>query len=443
MSELIVPHNQQQIAVDALRRCYKDRHAISACGEGGNFSQGVWLRDAVWGALGALAAGEETDVQKAKQVLELFLPYSPDIPFRIMPYCQALYLINLRIKNPSSDGEQKVPRTKRLLNRGSFRGEPTEVADSFLILMLAGNYLSSVNVSIEEKKDFWSNHQNHIEDFLNAPNKQFLFNNPDPRSVLIYEGPLGSRQDAILKSGYVFLTNVLWYKTLVDLAAGIGQVGENRTVNNLEKQARQLRYTLNHLFWNEEKGHYIDWLTKEGEKFDYFDSLANFLAVAAGVADPEQRKYILDFVTTKENLINKSSGLVASVDRPYAPNLIDRGMRLVRFPGYYNGGDLGVFWPETTIMYAAALKADGRDHEAGIKLSTIENYLLRNRTLYEAYDGSGDPLDRRIAYGIHRYRSPSDFAMALGNYLWVKANWDRLQHFQPGKTVTRNLSFRP
>ncbi|PIV09517.1 hypothetical protein COS31_03860 [Candidatus Roizmanbacteria bacterium CG02_land_8_20_14_3_00_36_15] len=416
--------NPVYIASAGLDRCARSI-GYAACGKKeGHFDQGVWLRDAVWGGLGSLSTADEKKLQTVRASLNFFLDQSPLIPYRSMSYIHALYMLShAKLKIPAHlEKDRTIPLAKILLNPDILAGKSQHMADNFLILMLAGNYLSSQNVSNDEKKEFWQAHQNHLKDFFRSYLDEFV----NDSTSLITEAALSTRQDSICKSGNVLLTNVLWYKTLLDLRDGVIVAGNDEWSKQLIAMTNILKNNINKLFWpqlDETRSHYLDWVDEKGERYDYFDSLANFWAIVTGIADQARAEKILAEVSNG-NMRFGQYQLVETVNHPgYPDRLIDRGLRILRFSQWYNSGDKGIFWPEVSILFAAALKKTGKELEAKEALGKIEDLIIRHKGLHEIYFADGTPGRGGVFNG---YRAPFNFTMALGTYLWVKANWENL-----------------
>lgn len=145
----------------------------------------------------------------------------------------------------------------------------------------------------------------------------------------------------------------------------------------------------------------------------------------------EQTEKILNYVTTNENQLiygdKNNIGFVASSLHPFGKDLYDGLFTLFKRISYWNNfGRNGIFWPEITLMYAAALKKGGRNSEAQTTLNWMENLLQKDKTLYEIYDSDAAPANYKKILGFINRDSPKSFSMALGLYLWVKSNWEEL-----------------
>lgn len=410
-------------ALNGISTCYRET-GVAACGAG-HFEQGLWERDAIIGTLWATSQGGVENLVQTRKVLDFFLDQAPLVPYRQLPYNHLSYFLN-RTHFPGFQGiDRKAPLLKRLANLEQYRdgGSPL-MADTFLILMLAGNYLSSAHIGQDEKEGFWHDHNKHITDFFRDYWKQFVF-----FKDLIDESPLTSRADCVLKSGNVLLTNILWYKTVVDLSKGIEQF-HPKWAKGLKLTAGKIKQAINRQFWPEDpqRRHYIDWVDRKKQPHNYCETLSNCWAIVSGVADREKADKILDFM--EEKMIfgdDEQMKLVGTVHPAYEDKVLDRALVIGGFRQWYNAGKMGVFWPEMGTMFAAALKTAGRDEAAEKAIGWVEKLLDRHDTLHEIYDQAGEPIEAKLIWPVSSYKSPKSFAMALGTYLWVKANWNNLQ----------------
>lgn len=246
------------------------------------------------------------------------------------------------------------------------------------------------------------------------------------RTHLITEPALGSREDIILISGQTLLTNVMWYRTLVDLAEGTNDYDIEQS-NKYKAEAEEVKKAINDTFWGDDGGrsYYCDRIDKNGKVQGSFDSMANFWAIISGVADQDKAKKILNFFNEKVKVFGNRAGkspiaFAPCVDKPYHPEQIERAARRL---GYWTSGEHNIFWPEITMAYAAALKKANFE-EADEALGWMENLLKKHKTFYELHHKDGSPV-RSHVFGFP-YNAPPDFAMALSTYLWVKKNWETL-----------------
>ncbi len=405
----------QNHAQQSIRRNFKPEGVV-AC-EKGYYEQERWLRDAVWGLLWTAKAGGKEDLQTTRKVLDDFLNYSPNVPFRIIPFIHELYPL---IKIPRRTmNDLKTPGNKKILNPEVRKIKDSYVADSFLILMLAGNYLSSSLLSPEERTEFWSRQEGNVKLFLEKYLERFV-----GEDELVSESPFSTRRDCLIISGKAHQTNVYWHKTIADLANGVENFDPEFALE-LRRKGKKIKEEINNRFWSED--HYIDWIDKDEQKHDHFDSLGDFWAIVSGIATQEQADKILDYVPTHKMIYGENDiAFVSAVHPAYHKKFFDRFLRLVKFTKYWNGADKeGLFWPETTLMYAAALKKADRNEEAGVALSWMETLFEKYSTFYEVHHADDSPGDTKVLFGIER-KAPKSFTMALGLYLWVKANWEEL-----------------
>ena len=408
-------------ALGALRKNYTQK-GINAC-EIGSFAGERWLRDSVWSLLWATKSGNREDLFKTRQVIDDFLQDSPNVPLVISEYNHIGSFFGIKIPEHNKR-HYEISKGKSILNPEIRHIKEKKPRDSFLILMLAGNYLSSPILSSDEKKEFWEKHELHIKSFLNKHLEEYVSED----SLLLKEFPFSTRRDCLKISGISHQTNVYWYKTITDLAKG-AEMYDQEYSEYLRNAGEKIKENTNNLFWHD--NHYLDWIDEKGKSQDYFDPLGDFWAIVSGMTTPEQTDKILDYVALHEGELlygdKDNIRFFASSLRPFKKKHYDGIFTLFKRISYWNNhGKEGVFWPEITLMYAAALKKGGRDDEAQITLNWMDKLLQKDQTFYEIYGSNAMPFNYTKILGFIKRDSPKSFSMALGLYLWVKSNWEEL-----------------
>ncbi|TSA31747.1 MAG: hypothetical protein D4R65_10755 [Verrucomicrobiaceae bacterium] len=90
--------------------------------------------------------------------------------------------------------------------------------------------------------------------------------------------------------------NALFFDSLrmmAELEESLGNIGRAKELRDLRVEVRK---RFNETFWDAEKGRYIGWEDVNGKRHDYGFTDLNLLALAYGLADPEQAKSILDWM---------------------------------------------------------------------------------------------------------------------------------------------------
>lgn len=403
-------------AVRALEHCLQGERYLHASGAGA-YKNGDWARDADEIGEAFLAIGHERGIDIVESLLDDYLRYSPAIPFRRMQYNHMLYQVNIPI--PSGKVEHKIPRLKELFNANALVGEHPFISDTFTVLKLAAHFCTSPHVAYERKKKFWNRHQADLGMFIaefTRPSSPFMAGDG-----LVLQAPLTSRADCLYKSGKEFQTNVKWYMTLGELSRAAGEMGNTAWRARFGAEAAHIREKINEVFWDEQSGHYLDWVDKSGKKYDHLDSLAHSLAIIAGIPDKQRSEKMAGYML--RHVYDGENRMVATVDKEYSPDLFEWIVRAVDGTAWFNCGDKGVFWPEMTAVFARALLVLGLHEEARVLIRSLDELLTEHGTLHETYGRDRQPITyRRKVLNILsvEYKSAGHFGMALAAYLTLK-----------------------
>lgn len=410
-------------ALAELRCCCNRALGIKACKQG-HFDTEAWLRDAAEGAKAFLVAGEKEDQPYVLRVLELFLEPEPPYPYLISYQPPFFNHIDWRPLPGHERRDRQLPFSKRI---GNFPHIPlfreVLIVDSFQVSGLLGECLSSSSFSQRQRGELWKNYGERAKAGLKFYQDRFSDSQTD---LITKEDPLTGRQDCILKSGAVCLTNVHWYETFCSLARGVSDFDPEWS-RVLEGTAQKIKESFNEKFWMEDKGYYRDW-DEKGRSHDNFDSLANFQAIVFGLADENQAERILKFAKREE--LRNEFGLTEAVWPAYEPSVVSGNVKRLNHGKYYDHG--GGCWPEITCFHGLALKKSGRVEEAEEKLEVVERLLRIRGTLHESYDELGQPksitffpsftfLPRSIRQTFG-HNACEGFTMALAAYIRAKTS---------------------
>jgi len=106
---------------------------------------------------------------------------------------------------------------------------------------------------------------------------------------LLHQGAFTDWADSIARQGKVLYTNVIYWKALLDMAEVAQACGHPEDRQVLEQKACYMREAINEHFWRPDLGYYIT-----SQVFNNLSSCGNLLAIAWGLASPEQSHSILD-----------------------------------------------------------------------------------------------------------------------------------------------------
>ncbi len=146
------------IALAELRRCCDTTLGVRACKEG-HFEQ-PWQRDAVEGAKALIAVSDEGDQRYVLKVLELFLEPKPPYPYLISDQPQFADHFRWKLPFGHAKNHYQLSLGKRL---GNYPRIPlfreVLIVDSFQILGLLGECLSSSFFNQSQKKELWDKYE--------------------------------------------------------------------------------------------------------------------------------------------------------------------------------------------------------------------------------------------------------------------------------------------
>ena len=219
---------------------------------------------------------------------------------------------------------------------------------------------------------------------------------------LIREWFLCEWADAVLKSGHVLYTNILYWQALGDFSRIAGLV-KNQTDAKVFRLAQvSIGEKIQKQFWT--GAYFADWI--DWKRQDYLSSHGNLLAIVFGFCTHKQSLSILSQI--KRRSVRNWS--VETNDPVYPWWRIPIWNYLVGMGDYHNRG---CFWLQTGILYVLALDKAGKHKEAGLKMQQIAAHIVRWNGVYEVYERNGHPVRRML------YRSEHPFAWSAGLFLWA------------------------
>ena len=266
-----------QIAEKNLRegletRCLPDgteRHILCA---GVRHFREPWARDTGFASFGLIELGE---LQATKEALEVFLltqSAEGQFPVKIhSTHFLERYLYSLLNREQPID-RPISPRYITSHNTISLDG------NSLLIIAILNYALRSGDY------DFIHQYWGHLKHAL-----AWLDTHVEPSDGLLHQGAFTDWADSIARQGKILYTNVIYWKALLDMAELAQTCGHPDDRRTLGDKARHIREAINEHFWRPDLGFYVT-----SQFFDNLSSSGNLLAIAWGLASPEQSHAILD-----------------------------------------------------------------------------------------------------------------------------------------------------
>ena len=198
---------------------------------------------------------------------------------------------------------------------------------------------------------------------------------------LVRQNPREDWADHTNRDGSVFYTNLLTWRSLHDITLLLTQYGDDQA----ERYATQTAYHYDRIqtvFWNEEQGHFINFIDKKQHAHKNFSTPENMLAIITGFATPEQRRRI---ILRLEQAVNEH-GYVPIVSPAYSPHMTPWMRR--QFVKKYNEGGIMIPWIQS--LTAEAVSYDSLEF-ARTLLDQVGESITHHGTCLEVLE-NGKPL---------------------------------------------------
>jgi len=233
---------------------------------------------------------------------------------------------------------------------------------------------------------------------------------------LLHQSAFADCADSVGRAGKILYTNVLYWKALHDLARAAPTFGQPGDADYFAAKARHLKESINAHFWRPDLGYYVT-----SQLFDNLSSSGNLLAVAWGMASPEQAHSILDQMAAFRMADPVPTQVV---HRAYPKNFIAIENRLGGIGNYHTYAA----WLWLGAWHVIALTRTERLAEAEELLHRIARVIVRDGTVHEVYDPSGHYLSTMW----YTSEAPLTWSAGMVVYAWhVYQRWLNGEPFDP------------
>ncbi len=358
----------------------QDRYARNGIFAGKSHFSDVWLRDSCYASLGSLSLGD-TDIVKTNLTTMLtFMSEQGQIPLRVGQKHMLLKFMGF---------DANVPEARFTEDKGV--STPTD--SNSLFLWVFERY---VRVSKDHEFAFecidklkliadWNFTQDINSDFL------------------IEEGHFAGWADSLKKNGTVLYTNVLHFHAMRSVSKLYDLVGQPTQAQHYAHLAECIQENINKKFWN---GRYFgDWITLKGEKYDYFSTDGNVLAIILGLATHDQAHSIQRMISE----FKMDEGFSTHSNHPKYPLKHIYSLFVpLQMHDYHNGLE----WLWIGCADAVSKHSIGLHDEAKALLTRIAHKIVEHDGVYEVYH-KGAPVKRFF------YKSEQWFAWSSGLFVWA------------------------
>ena len=322
-----------------------------------------WARDFGFASFGLLALRE---VEVTRETLETFLNYqrpTGQFPVKIHATGAVTRYLHSLFKR---EQPRHVPIKPKYV-----AGHNTLSMDGNALLVIAGlNYARL------------SGNQKFIRTYWEALKRALLWleSYGPGGDGLLHQGPFADWADSIARQGRILYTNVVYWKALQDMAEGSELYGFREDQRYFSEKAQQIKTSIDIHFWRPNLGYFVT-----HRDLDNLSSGGNLLAVAWGLATPEQSHAILDAMRAF-NMADPVPTRV--VHRSYHKKLIAIENRLAGLSNYHTEAA----WLWLGAWHVIALAGTGRTKEARELARRIAEVIVRDGEVHEVYAPDGHYL---------------------------------------------------
>jgi GH15 family glucan-1,4-alpha-glucosidase len=319
-----------------------------------------WARDFAFASFGLLVLRES---EVTRETLEAFLAHqTPTGQFPIKLHSTGVvdrYLYSLLGREQPIDAYLR-PRY--------ISGHKTLSLDGNALLVIAGlNYAQSAG------DDGFA--RCHWEAFKRA--MLWLEEYALEEDGLLHQGAFADWADSIARQGRILYTNVTYWKALEAMAGAATIYGYADDQIYFGSRSRQLKNSINDHFWRPDLGYFVI-----HRSLDNLSSAGNLLAIAWGLATPEQAHAILDTMCAFD-MANPIPTRV--VHQPYPSRLIALENRLTGLSYYHTRAA----WLWLGAWHVIALVRVGRAEEAQALARRMAKVIVRDGEVHEVYAPDG------------------------------------------------------
>jgi glycogen debranching enzyme len=186
--------------------------------------------------------------------------------------------------------------------------------------------------------------------------------------------------DSVARTGCVLYTNVVYWKALMEISVAAASLDYKSEATQFAVEADDVLREIHERLWRPDLGYFAT-----SDRLDNLSSDGNLLAIAWGLAKPDQAQSILDVMEEARMAEPVPTRVVVP---SYPRRLIAVENRLGGLPNYHTDSS----WLWLGAWHLIALTRVGRMEEAGRVMERIVDVVVRDRQVYEVHGPDGQPL---------------------------------------------------
>ena len=202
----------------------------------------------------------------------------------------------------------------------------------------------------------------------------------DADEKLLYQRSFADWADSVARRGCVHYTNVVYWKALIEMAEAAASLDMLAHAEYYRQKADAVALAIHQGFWNHELGYFIT-----SKSLPLLCSDGNLLAIAWGLATPEQAKRILE---TMDQIGMASPVPTRVTSSAYPRELIAIENVIGGMPHYHTEAA----WIWLGAWHVIAQARCGDLVKAKELLSRIAQVIVRDKQVNEVYGKNGKPM---------------------------------------------------
>jgi hypothetical protein len=205
-------------------------------------------------------------------------------------------------------------------------------------------------------------------------------NGENPDSPLLQQGAYADWADSVARRGNVLYTNVIYWKALSEMALAASSLNLNEQAVGYVAEAEAVSRAMQEELWHADLGYFVT-----SPMLEQLSSAGNLLAIAWGLASPEQTESILK-VMDEAGMADPVPTRVAYPS--YPPNLIAIENILGGLANYHTEAA----WLWIGAWHVIALANSGHLDQAQAMMERISEVIVRDKQVNEVHGPNGKPL---------------------------------------------------
>ncbi|HKJ40173.1 MAG TPA: hypothetical protein VJ972_15495, partial [Anaerolineales bacterium] len=323
-----------------------------------------WARDFGFASFG-LIAGEQYEVVR-DTLVSFFWHQTPEGQLPVK-----LYSMNVVTRFLHSLFGREQP-TERLLKPKFISAHGAPSLDGQALLVIAALQYVREASDYEFLEKYWDNISLSVE-WLQK-------NGKSADDVLLHQEGYADWADSVARRGVVLYTNVVYWKVLTEIANTTASLDLKKDAVHYFAEAEVVSRAIVKRFWRPELGYFVT-----SERLDNLSSDGNLLAIAWGLAEPEQAESILKVMGDA----GMSEPVPTRVVHPSYPlDLISIENRLGGLANYHTDSS----WLWLGAWHLIALVRSGHMDQAQQVMDRIASVIVKDRQVNEVHGPDGEPL---------------------------------------------------